>query len=251
MQSNDEIVAHIRVVVVENDLLTRIRLRTDILSSKDITVVGEVSNSEDALVMADELLPDVVIMDVGMPIDSGEVTRKLLKKHGNIGVMMLTLHKNEHDIFASLAAGVTGYCMKDAGAEHLHTAIRSVFAGDTWIDAENASNMVTKYFHNKPLPIATAIDLPCSTFFTANEEPGLHVIKKLAIREIEPEALSARELEVVNLMVEGLSNRDIADKLIVSLATAKSHVRNVLNKFSVTNRTQAALCAVKQGIVRQ
>jgi DNA-binding NarL/FixJ family response regulator len=244
-----ELIAHIRVVVIGNDLLARVKLRTNILRSNDITVVGEAGNSEDAFQMADDLLPDVLIMDAGMPTDSSEVARKILTKHANIGIMMLTLHKSGGDIFASLEAGVTGFAAKDTGPEHLHTAIRSVFAGDTWIDAQN-TNALTKYYRDQPLPIAAAIELPCSTFFTTgSEQRSLHEIPKLNIREIEPEPLSPRELEVVNLMVDGLSNRDIADKLLVSLATAKSHVRSVLNKFAVTNRTQAAICAMKQGLV--
>jgi DNA-binding NarL/FixJ family response regulator len=236
-------------MVVENDVFTRVRLKSNILLSGDIIVVGEASNSEDALRLADELLPDVVIMDVNMPSDSSEVAREIISKHKNIGMIMLALQKDENDIFASLAAGVTGYGMKDAGADHLHTAIRSVYAGDTWIDAENASRMLLNYKKDKPNPVGSSIELVRSTFFAGADRPVLREVEEFEIHEIDPEPLSPRELEVVNLIVQGLTNRDIADKLIVSLATAKSHVRNVLNKFAVTNRTQAAICAMKQGIV--
>jgi DNA-binding NarL/FixJ family response regulator len=245
-----QVIGHIRVIVIENDVLARVTLMADILRSNDITVVGEACSDEDAIRMATDLLPDVLIMGAGsMPTDSNEVARKIHDKHAKIGIMTLTLQKSKDEIFASLAAGVTGFAVKDTGPEHLHTAIRSVFAGDTWIDAQN-TYALTKYHQDKPYPIAAAVDLPCSTFFTsAVEQPPLLEIPILDIQQIAQEPLSSRELQVVKLIVDGLSNREIADKLVVSLATAKSHVRSVLNKFAVTNRTQAAIFAMKEGIL--
>jgi len=250
MPPNPGLITQIRVVVVESDLLTRIKLKTNILCSRDIVVIGETCSGEDAVKMAERLRPDVVIMDVGVPAETGEIVRKILASHGNIGIIMMTRRMDEHDIFVSLAAGATGYCMKDAGPEHLHTAIRSVYAGDTWIDAENACKMLTKHYSDRTGAIVLPIERPLGTFFTTRtDHASLDAMKNSDACAIEPEPLSARELEVVHLIVEGLSNRDIADTLIVSLATAKSHVRNVLNKFAVRNRTQAAICAMKHGIV--
>ena len=221
----------IRIVLVEDHLLTRVGLKTVIGRTQDIKVVGEADNGEQALDRVRELKPDVVLMDVGMPIMDGiEAASRIRLEHPEVNIIMLTSNDNDRDIFASLTAGAGGYCLKDVDPERLYTAIRSVNAGDIWLDSAIADRVVRIYKqsetqerdvrHSRPL-----IDTPL------------------------PEPLSPREMEVLNLLVDGLSNQQIADKLIISLATAKTHVRNILNKLAVDDRTQAAVQAMRRGLV--
>ncbi len=232
----------IKVVLVEDHLLTRIGLKTVIERTPDIRVIGEAENGEEAVQKVKELKPDVVLMDVGMPIMDGIEASKLISSSTDgVGIIMLTSHDNERDIFASLAAGASGYCLKDVEPERLYTAIRSVQKGDSWLDSAIAAK-VLKQQSAVPHP-APAAGSPTGAGSTGS---GPDVAKA---QQGLPEPLSPRELEVLNLLVEGLSNQEIADKLIISLATAKTHVRNILNKLAVDDRTQAAVHAMRRGLV--
>ncbi|HEY9788075.1 MAG TPA: response regulator transcription factor [Candidatus Obscuribacterales bacterium] len=234
----------IRVVLVEDHLLTRIGLKTVLERTPDIRVVGEAENGEEAVRVVDEIDPDVILMDVGMPIMDGiEAAKKIRSKHKDANIIMLTSHDNEQDIFASLSAGAGGYCLKDVAPERLYTAIRSVNEGDVWLDSTIANKVVKYYGSGEPSaqPAAAAPQKAESTPpASAPTRPPLPNL---------PDPLSQRELEVLNLLVEGLSNQEIADRLIISLATAKTHVRNILNKLAVDDRTQAAVQAMRRGLV--
>jgi DNA-binding NarL/FixJ family response regulator len=232
---------HIKILLVEDHLLTRIGLMTVISRMPDLKVIGEAENGEEAVRKVDELHPDVVLMDVGMPIMDGiEASRKIKEKHANVEIVMLTSHDNERDIFASLAAGAGGYCLKDVDPERLYSAIRSVKAGDVWLDSSIASKVLKQYSAPAAAPIGTQ---------TASAASAAQPAGSAAANKSLPEPLSPRELEVLGLLVDGLSNQEIADKLIISLATAKTHVRNILNKLAVDDRTQAAVHAMRRGIV--
>lgn len=224
----------IRILLVEDHLLTRIGLKAVIERTSDLRVIGEAEDGENAIRMVEECNPDVILMDVGMPVLDGiEASRKIKEKHPDMAIVMLTSHDNERDIFASLAAGAGGYCLKDVEPERLYTAIRSVNAGDIWLDSTIASKVLKQYNA------------------TENQQsaPETHKAPLSKKDQNLPEPLSPRELEVLNLLVEGLSNQEIADKLIISLATAKTHVRNILNKLAVDDRTQAAVQAMRRGLV--
>jgi DNA-binding NarL/FixJ family response regulator len=230
----------IKILLVEDHLLTRIGLKTVIERIADFKVIGEAENGEEAIRKAEELRPDVILMDVGMPIMDGiEASRKIKEKHSDIEIVMLTSHDNERDIFASLAAGAGGYCLKDVGPERLYTAIRSAKAGDVWLDSTIANKVLKQY----STPSAVGTSSPSSHVQAPTAASGATANSAL------PEPLSPRELEVLGLLVDGLSNQQIADKLIISLATAKTHVRNILNKLAVDDRTQAAVHAMRRGIV--
>jgi DNA-binding NarL/FixJ family response regulator len=134
---------NVRILLVEDHLLTRIGLKTVIERVAEFKVIGEAENGEDAVRKVDELTPDVVLMDVGMPVMDGiEASRKIKEKHGDVEIVMLTSHDNERDIFASLAAGAGGYCLKDVEPERLYSAIRSVRAGDVWLDSTIAGKVL-------------------------------------------------------------------------------------------------------------
>lgn len=235
---------NIRILLVEDHLLTRIGLKTVIERMSDFKVVGEAENGEEACRKVDELNPDVILMDVGMPVMDGiEASRKIKEKHPDVEIVMLTSHDNERDIFASLAAGAGGYCLKDVAPDRLYHAIRSVKMGDVWLDSTIAGKVLKQY------------GAPGSSQTTAGAaaQPGPAPIPAATSgaegNQSLPEPLSPRELEVLALLVDGLSNQQIADKLVISLATAKTHVRNILNKLAVDDRTQAAVHAMRRGIV--
>lgn len=233
--------SQIRILLVEDHKLTRIGLKTVIERTDDLKVIGEAENGEEAVQKADQLKPDVVLMDVGMPVMDGiEAVQKIREQNKDINSIMLTSHDNERDILASLSAGACGYCLKDVEPERLYTAIRSVNEGDVWLDSTVASRVMKAYntaeVSAKETPEPKASQAPKVTANHKDLPPA-------------PDALSPREMEVLALIVEGLSNQEIADRLIISLATAKTHVRNILNKLAVDDRTQAAVHAMRRGLV--
>lgn len=223
----------IKILLVEDHLLTRIGLKTVIERMPDLKVIGEAEDGQQAVLKAEELNPDVILMDVGMPVMDGiEASKKIRDMNEDVKIVMLTSHDNERDIFASLAAGAGGYCLKDVEPERLYTAIRSVHTGDIWLDSSIASKVLKKYIPGEEQSAVGA------------GKPDVAAAQKGLI-----DPLSPRELEVLTLLVDGLSNQEIADKLIISLATAKTHVRNILNKLAVDDRTQAAVHAMRRGLV--
>lgn len=244
MTTDNNAASFIRVLLVEDHLLTRIGLKTVIDRTTDIRVIGEAENGEQAVQTALELRPDVILMDVGMPIMDGiEAAGKIKKSLEHVGIVMLTSHDNERDIFASLSSGASGYCLKDVEPERLFTAIRTVHSGDSWLDSNIAAKILKQH---RAMSASSTVPEP--------NEPSSGTPKGTSeslarAQESLPEPLSPRELEVLNLLVEGNSNQQIADTLYVSLATAKTHVRNILNKLAVDDRTQAAVNAMRRGLV--
>lgn len=234
----------IKILLVEDHTLTRLGLKTALKRTPDIQVISEATNGKEAIECALKTMPDVILMDVGMPILDGiQAAKEILARQPDIRVVMLTQHDNDQDIMASLAAGASGYCLKDVEPERLYTAIRCVASGDVWLDSAIANRVLKNYVTKEPvstIPISDA-QLP--------EEPKQDQPKPASTGYTYVEALSARELEVLHLIVDGLSNQDIADKLIISLPTAKTHVRNILNKLAVDDRTQAAVLAMRRGLV--
>jgi len=248
----DDTPRNISVLLVEDHALTRIGLRTVLKRTTDINVVGEATNGEEAVNQAEALKPDVILMDVGMPIMDGiHAARVIIEKHPNIKVIMLTQHDNDSDILASLSAGASGYCLKDVAPDRLYTAIRSVNAGDAWLDATIASRVLKHYARESSLtsPVSDQV-APSSSETNAIpvSDSGNAEVSEFLKRPL-PEPLSPRELEVLKLIVDGLSNQEISDRLFISLATAKTHVRNILNKLAVDDRTQAAVHAMRRGLV--
>lgn len=249
MTTDNAQVSAIKVLLVEDHLLTRIGLKTVIDRTMDIRVIGEAENGEQAVQKSLELRPDVILMDVGMPVMDGiEAAVKIKQSLDTVGIVMLTSHDNERDIFASFSAGASGYCLKDVEPERLFNAIRTVHSGDSWLDSSIASTILkqqqTPPKSSDPLE-KNATARPATCALTPKSTPANIAQAQDAL----PDPLSQRELEVLNLLVNGHSNQQIADKLCVSLATAKTHVRNILSKLAVDDRTQAAVNAMRRGLV--
>ncbi len=243
MENGEGKTNEIRVVLVEDHLLTRIGLRTVLERTSDIRVIGEAENGAAAVQLVKELRPDVVLMDVGLPfVDGIEAARQICTENPAQRIIMLTSHDSEQDIFASLAAGAGGYCLKDVAPDRLYTAVRSIHGGDVWLDSAVAHKVLAHYAAEKGIKQRKTVE-------SGPKENGTAPAEDMPDMPDLPDPLSNRELEVLKLLVEGCSNQQIANQLVISLATAKTHVRNILNKMSVDDRTQAAVQAMRRGLV--
>ena len=221
--------APVKVMIVEDYKLTRVGLRCALNNHEDIEVINEAENAEDALKMIEQKSPDVVIMDLGLPDMNGlEATMKIMENNTNknIKVIILTSHDREEEVMASLGAGATGYCMKDIDPDTLADVIKQVNHGACWLDP-NVCKTALKIF---PRPENTQLIYKQET----KDDKG---------------HLTEREQEVLRLLVKGKSNTEIASELIVSVHTAKAHVCSILQKLCVDDRVQAAVKAIKEGLV--
>ncbi len=246
----------IRILLVEDHALTRVGIKTVLKREADLQVVGEAANGEEAVAQAEALKPDVILMDVGMPIMDGiQASKKIVESGNTAKIIMLTQHDNDQDILASLSAGASGYCLKDVESNRLYMAIRTVNAGDAWLDSAIAGKVLKLYSKQSvstPESATTVPDQPATAAVQAHaqaDSPAQAERKAYEPDRPYAEPLSPRELEVLTLIVEGLSNQQISDRLFISLPTTKTHVRNILNKLAVDDRTQAAVHAMRRGIV--
>ena len=221
----------ISILIVEDHTLTRFGLKTALESMNGVKLISEVEDGESAVELVREIKPDIVLMDLGLPGINGIETTKLIKKVDNsIKVIILTSHNNEDEVWSSLGAGANAYCLKDIEPDRLIHVIESIYDGAAWLDPAIA-NMVLKTL---------------STSYKKSDESTDHLNETHHEEKIQ---LTYRELEVLKLIVDGYSNAEIAEKLFVSIHTAKAHVCNILQKLSVDDRTQAAIKALKDGIV--
>ena len=231
----------IKLMLVEDHVLTRIGLKVSLEKYSNLEIVAESANGKEAIELASTKKPDLIIMDIGLiEIDGIEATKKIKETNPNIKVIMLTSHESEREIIASLASGADGYCLKDTSPEQLYTAIQSVYEGNAWLSSQVAEK-VLRNFYGKEVSQIKQSD------FSKNVQDEKKQIKPTSSIPIVP--LSDRELEVLKLIVDGKSNQEIGEKLFVTLATVKTHVRSILNKLSVDDRTQAAVKAMREGLV--
>ncbi len=248
VDSNDNQARTINVLLVEDHSLTRLGLKALLSRTDDLNVIGEAGNGQEAIEKTLSLHPHIILMDVGMPVMDGiEAVKKIKEQKVEVGIIMLTSHDNERDIFASLAAGAGGYCLKDVEPERLYTAIRSVHAGDAWLDAAIAGQVLKQY--STMFAPSSQSQLKDQQEQTKQENKSASTQNKDDKYSNIVDPLSPRELEVLALIVEGLSNQEVSDRLFISLATTKTHVRNILNKLAVNDRTQAAVQAMRRGLV--
>ena len=217
----------VRVIIVEDYKLTRVGLRYALNEIENINVIAEAQNAELGLELIKKEQPDVVLMDLGLPgINGLEATAKVKTISPNTKVIILTSHDREEEVVASLGSGASGYCLKDIDPITLSGVIKNVAKGACWIDS-NVAHLALKFF---PKPENTEI------------MPSAHTMEAKT-------RLTERENEVLKLLVQGKSNTQIAQELIVSVHTAKAHVCSILQKLCVDDRVQATVKAIKEGIV--
>lgn len=221
-----------RVLIVEDHQMTLVGLKMLLERQEDFDVVGEAANGLEATRQAAVSNPDVVLMDIGLPeMDGIEATQKIKQTNPGVKIIMLTSKDSEQDVFASLAAGADAYCMKGISIESLTAAIEAVKEGTAWLDPAVARLVLGRFQDMMPASEPIANGAPAS------------------VQPAEDCPLTAREMEVLKLIVDGLSNPEIADRLTITKATAKAHVHSILQKLCVDDRTQAAVLAMRQGYV--
>ena len=222
----------ISVIIIEDFKLTRVGLRCALNSNQDIKVVAESDNATEGLELIRKHVPDVVLMDLGLAGMNGlEATVKVIEmnkefKNKEVKVIALTSHDREEEVIAALSSGAMAYCLKDIDPSKLADVIRDVKEGVCWLD---------------PLIARKALNA-----FPKQEALGILKDKSNDSARIP---LTDREFEVLRHLVEGKSNTEIAKELIVSVHTAKAHVCSILQKMCVNDRVQAAVKAVKEGLV--
>lgn len=218
----------IKVVIVEDYKLTRVGLRCALNQIENINVVAEAESAEEGIEIIKREQPDVVLMDLGLPNMNGlEATIKIKEMFSQIKVVILTSHDREEEVLASFGSGANAYCLKDIEPKALSDVIKSAAKGACWIDP-TVARLALKLF---PKPENVEF-LSKNT----NTDPKGH--------------LTEREQEVLRLLVQGRSNTEIAKELIVSVHTAKAHVCSILQKLCVDDRVQAAVKAIKEGLVK-
>lgn len=223
----------ISILIVEDHTLTRFGLKTAFESLSQVKNITEAEDGETGIELAKQLSPDVVLMDLGLPGINGIEATRIIKQHNSqIKVIILTSHNNNSEVWAALSAGANAYCLKDIEPERLMHVIESVYDGAAWLDPAIA-DIVLKTFAKE------SFVQPKITESTTSEQNS----------DEDRIQLTDREMEVLKLIVDGYSNAEIAEKLFVSIHTAKAHVCNILQKLSVDDRTQAAIKALKDGLV--
>ncbi|NEU75197.1 response regulator transcription factor [Hassallia byssoidea VB512170] len=235
----------IRVALIEDHDLTRVGIKTALLQKDEIEVVGEAATAADGMKMLKTLHPDIAIIDIGLPDKDGiELTREVKSTASQESletkVLILTLRDNKEAVLAAFAAGADSYCMKDIGFDNLLEAVRVTYNGNSWIDPAIARIVLQQAQQNPSKPEVPSVDskgFPLKQDQSENEEI------------IDPYTLTERELEVLQLIVEGCSNALIAERLYITVGTVKTHVRNILNKLCADDRTQAAVRALRSGLV--
>jgi DNA-binding NarL/FixJ family response regulator len=221
----------LKILIAEDHELSRMGLSISIQKKTDFNVVAEAESGDVAVKKALELKPDVILMDIGMPVMDGiEATHRIKKELANCKVIMLTSHSEGEGVYAALAAGADAYCLKEIKLERLIQVIEMVSEGAVWLDPAIAQVVL------KALPLNLPERLKGGQAKTSS--PSYNV------------ELTERELEVLEQIVEGLSNKEIASKLFITIHTVKAHVCNIINKLAVDDRTQAAVKALRDGLIK-
>jgi DNA-binding NarL/FixJ family response regulator len=211
----------VRVLIAEDHPLFREGMRGRLDRVADVAVVGEAASGDEAVELAQKLEPDVILMDIKMPGLNGiEATREIQRANPQIGILVLTMFEDDDSVFAAMRAGAKGYLLKDSGGEGVVHAIRAVASGEAVFGPGVAERMIG--------------------FFSA---------PRAAPKRAFPE-LTKREEEVLSLVAQGKSNREIARQLFVSLKTVRNHVSNILLKLQVADRAQAVIRARDAGMGR-
>ena len=208
----------IRVLIADDHAIVRKGIRALLATEPEIEVVGEAEDGEQAIAHTQQLAPDVVLMDLVMPgLDGLDATRQIVAQQPRTHILVLTSFAGDDKVFPAIKAGAQGYLLKDSGPEELVQAIQQVFRGESSLHPSIARKLLRELADPTP-------------------------------REPEVDALTEREIEVLQLVAEGHSNREISEQLTIREATVRTHVSNILAKLNLGSRTQAALYALRTGI---
>ena len=209
----------IRLLLVDDHAIVRRGVKALLAQTDDMVVIGEASDGAEAIAQASALQPDVILMDLILPDVGGiEAIRQISVRHPAIAILVLTSFASDDKVFPAIKAGALGYMLKNADLEELVTAIRQVHRGEPSLHP----NIARKVLRELRQPQAE--------------------------RALLPEPLTARELEVLQLIAKGLSNQEIADPLVVAEPTVRTHVSRILDKLHLVNRVQATLYAMREGL---
>ncbi len=246
----------IGVVLIEDHDLSRIGLCAALKQYEDVEVVDSAANGNDGLQKIKTHQPDVALVDIGLPdIDGIEVTQKIKQYQAEnpdfkTKILMLTMHDSEDSVMAAFAAGANSYSLKDVSMDNLVQAIRNTYEGNAWIDPAIA-RIVLKQAQSSKIASST---VNTATSLTEeekdNDTKAITAVAEEYQQLIETYPLTDRELEVLELIVAGCSNADISEKLYITVGTVKTHVCHILNKLCADDRTQAAVRALRAGLVK-
>lgn len=208
----------IRILIVDDHTVVRDGLNALLSAEPGMTVVGAAGDGEQAILLADELLPDIVLLDLVMPrLDGVQATRQIKRDHPETRILVLTSFGEDHQVFAAIKAGANGYLMKDTSSDELIQAIHATFAGVPVMQPEIAQKLMREI----------------------QNQDGTQAIEN---------TLTEREIDILQHLAQGKSNQQIADDLFLSERTVRTHITNILSKLGLTNRTQAVLYALREGI---
>jgi NarL family two-component system response regulator LiaR len=211
-----------KILIVDDHPLLREALIKAVSTQKDMEVVGEAGNGEEAIRLASELKPDIIVMDIMMPyMDGIEACRQIKKIAPDIAILILTAYDDDNYVIGLLEAGAAGYLLKSASGQDLIEAIRAIRAGESVLHPSIIEKLVKH-------AILKSVD---------KEEPRIS------------ELLSNREIEMLRLLATGMNNKQIADKLCLSLRTIKTHMSNIFTKMNVASRSEALVEALRSGLI--
>jgi len=214
----------IRVLIADDHVLFREGVNAILKSVPDVEIVGEAGTGQDALTLASDLKPDVILMDIQMPDLNGvEATQRILKAQPDVGIIIVTMLEDDDSLFSAMRAGARGYVLKGADKAEMLKSIRAVAEGEALFGPGIAARLLN-FFHKNPQK-------------SENESSSVAFPN-----------LTDREREILACIAHGDTNTEIAERLTISLKTVRNHVSNIFNKLQVTNRTQAAIRARDAGL---
>jgi two-component system, NarL family, response regulator NreC len=214
--------SQIKLLLVDDHEVVRTGLKMLLEGQPDIDIVAEASNGAEAIQLADQYHPEIVVMDITLPDITGiEATRQIKQMHPEISIVALTIHEDEQYFFEMLQAGASGYVPKRAAPEDLIGAIRAIHAGEIYLYPSLAKALVVDYLGR------------------SRSEPP----------EASLEMLTSREIEVLELLAEGLSNEEIAERMVISRHTVARHRENLMRKLGLHNRGELVKYAIRQGLI--
>lgn len=230
MTNEEPTASPLRLILADDHRLFREGVASLLARTDDVLLIGEAGTGAEALRLTEELLPDIVLMDINMPdMDGIAATRAIMQCCPHVSVLMLTMFEDDESVFAALQAGARGYVLKDADRGSLLRAIRAVARGETLLSPSVAQRVLEQFTATRPAPNPPAQPAPAPVAALFSE-------------------LTSREREVLALIAQGLRNRDIAERLVISEKTVQNHISNIFSKLQVNDRSQAIVRALQGGL---